>query len=122
MRDPSFRARVLAEEPDPAQAALRRRLLRMETLFPLGDVPDYEPPRERSLGSIARREGRSAAEVAYDMLLEDGGRSFFFAPFANYAAYDLDVCREMLAHPNTVPGLGDGGAHVGVISDASFPT
>jgi len=122
MRAPSFRARVLAEEPDPAQAALRRRLLRMETLFPLGDVPDYEPPRERSLGSIAQREGRTVAEVAYDMLLDDEGRSFFFAPFANYAGFDLDVCREMLAHPNTLPGLGDGGAHVGSISDASFPT
>jgi N-acyl-D-aspartate/D-glutamate deacylase len=122
MRDPAFRARVLAEEPDPAEAGLRRRLLRMETLFALGDVPDYEPPRERSLGSIAQREGRTAAEVAYDMLLADEGRSFFFAPFANYAGFDLDVCREMLAHPNTLPGLGDGGAHVGSISDASFPT
>jgi len=122
MRDPAFRARVLAEEPDPAEAPLRRRLLRLETLFPLGDVPDYEPARERSLGSIAQREGRTAAEVAYGMLLADEGRSFFFAPFANYAAFDLDVCREMLAHPNTLPGLGDGGAHVGSISDASFPT
>ena len=122
MRDPVFRARVLSEVPDPAEAPLRRRLLRMETLFPLGDVPDYEPARERSLGSIAQREGRTAAEVAYDMLLADEGRSFFFAPFANYAGFDLDVCREMLAHPNTLPGLGDGGAHVGSISDASFPT
>jgi N-acyl-D-aspartate/D-glutamate deacylase len=122
MRDPAFRARVLSEEPDPAEAPLRRRLLRTETLFPLGDVPDYEPAREGSLGSIAQREGRTAAEVAYDMLLADEGRRFFFAPFANYAAFDLDVCREMLAHPNTLPGLGDGGAHVGSISDASFPT
>jgi N-acyl-D-aspartate/D-glutamate deacylase len=122
MRDPAFRARVLAEEPDPAMAELRRRLLRLETLFPLGDVPDYEPPRELSLGSIAQREGRSPAEVAYDLMLEDDGRGFFFAPFANYAAFDLNVCREMLAHPNTIPGLGDGGAHVGSISDASFPT
>ena len=122
MRDPAFRARVLAEEPDPAQAGLRKRLLRMDTLFPLGDVPDYEPPRERALGSIAQREGRSVEEVAYDMLLADDGRGFLYAPFANYAAFDLDVCREMLAHPNTLPGLGDGGAHVGSISDASFPT
>ena len=28
----------------------------------------------------------------------------------------------MLAHPDTVFGLGDGGAHVGIIADASFPT
>jgi len=122
LRDPAFRARVLAEEPDPAQAELRRRLLRFESLFPLGAIPDYEPPREQSLGNIAERAGRPVAEVAYDLMLEDEGRGFFFAPFANYAAFDLEVCREMLAHPNTIPGLGDGGAHVGIISDASFPT
>ena len=56
------------------------------------------------------------------MLLADNGRAFLFAPFANYAHGHLDACHDMLAHPHTVPGLGDGGAHVSVISDGSFPT
>ena len=30
--------------------------------------------------------------------------------------------REMLSDPNSVPGLSDGGAHCGIICDASFPT
>jgi N-acyl-D-aspartate/D-glutamate deacylase len=56
------------------------------------------------------------------MLLEDEGRAFLFMPFANYANYNLDVCGEMIAHPDCVMGLGDGGAHVGIISDGSYPT
>ena len=43
-------------------------------------------------------------------------------PFLNYADGDLDAVREMLAHPHAVLGLADGGAHVGTICDASFPT
>ena len=34
----------------------------------------------------------------------------------------LDATREMLSDPNAVPGLSDGGAHCGIICDASFPT
>jgi N-acyl-D-aspartate/D-glutamate deacylase len=56
------------------------------------------------------------------MLLEDEGRAFLFSPFANYTNFNLDCCRDMIAHPDTVQGLGDGGAHVGIISDASFAT
>jgi N-acyl-D-aspartate/D-glutamate deacylase len=54
--------------------------------------------------------------------LEDGGRSFLYIPFLNYADGDLEAAREMLMHDHTVPGLSDGGAHVGMIADASFPT
>jgi N-acyl-D-aspartate/D-glutamate deacylase len=116
LRDPSFRAATLRELSE------RRRQPDFERIFPFGDPPDYEPPREASVACLAERAGSTAAELAYDLLLEDGGRSFLFAPFANYADFDLDACGEMLAHPDTILGLGDGGAHVGTISDASFPT
>jgi N-acyl-D-aspartate/D-glutamate deacylase len=56
------------------------------------------------------------------MLLENEGRNFLFAPFANYAEFNLDHCGEMIAHKDCVMGLGDGGAHVGLISDASYAT
>jgi len=71
---------------------------------------------------MAARSNRTAAEIAYDLLLEDEGRAFLFSPFANYADYNLDCCGEMIAHPDTLMGLGDGGAHVGIISDGSYPT
>jgi N-acyl-D-aspartate/D-glutamate deacylase len=93
-----------------------------EHMFLLGDPPDYEPPREKSIASIARREGRPAAEVAYDMLLQDEGRGFLYAIFTSYNEFSLEPVRETLEHPNALIGLGDGGAHVGFITDASFPT
>jgi N-acyl-D-aspartate/D-glutamate deacylase len=122
MRDPEFRARLLAESDARQSHPLARRVMAFEQIFPLGNPPNYEPPKETALTAIAAREGRLAQEVAYDMLLEDDGRAFLFMPFANYANYNLDVCGEMIAHPDCVMGLGDGGAHVGIISDGSYPT
>ena len=43
-------------------------------------------------------------------------------PILNYFDGNLDPAAEMLGHPHAVPGLSDGGAHVGTICDASFPT
>ncbi|MBN9593576.1 MAG: amidohydrolase family protein, partial [Alphaproteobacteria bacterium] len=122
MRDPAFRARMLAETDARQSHPLARRVMAFDQIFPLGDPPDYEPPQSQALANIAARRGISPVELAYDMLLENEGRSFLFMPFANYARYNLDVCGEMIAHPDCVMGLGDGGAHVGIISDASFMT
>src|SRR5262249_40520337 len=83
MRDPAFRQRLLSEEPDPGQARIARRVMAFERIFPLGDPPDYEPSRDESIASPARHACRSAAEIAYDLLLEDAGRSFPVAPFPN---------------------------------------
>jgi N-acyl-D-aspartate/D-glutamate deacylase len=122
MRDPSFRACVMAENGAAQTHPLARRLSVFDQIFPLGNPPNYEPSRDSSVGAEARRIGCAAAELAYDMLLQDEGRSFLFAPFANYADFNLDCCGEMIGHPDCVMGLGDGGAHIGIISDASYPT
>jgi N-acyl-D-aspartate/D-glutamate deacylase len=122
MRDPAFRAALLAETEARQTHPLARRVMAFERIFPLGDPPNYEPPKETSLAAMAARGNRAAQDIAYDMLLEDEGRAFLFSPFANYTEFNLDCCRDMIAHPDTVQGLGDGGAHVGIISDASFAT
>lgn len=122
MRDPMFRARIMAENDAKQTHPLARRVMQFDQIYPLGNPPDYEPPRETAIAMQAERMGRDAAEVAYDLLLEDEGRAFLFSPFANYVNYNLDCCGEMIAHPDTVMGLGDGGAHVGIISDASYTT
>ena len=123
MKDPAFRAAILAESAEREKAhPLARGIMAFERMFPLGNPPNYEPPKETSVASVAARSNRSAAEIAYDLLLEDEGRAFLFSPFANYADYNLDCCGEMIAHKDCVMGLGDGGAHVGIISDASFAT
>ncbi|MBV9331339.1 MAG: amidohydrolase family protein [Alphaproteobacteria bacterium] len=123
MRDPSFRARILAESAERSRAhPLARGIMAFDRMFRLGNPPNYEPAKETSVAAIAEREHRAPAEIAYDMLLEDEGRAFLFSPFANYAEYNLDHCGEMIANADCVMGLGDGGAHVGLISDASFVT
>ena len=122
LRDPGFRARLLAEKPVSRSRALVRQLQDFARLFPLGAPPDYEPPRDRSIAAMAARAGRGADDLACDLLLAEEGRAFLYAPFANYAEWSLEPCREMMEDPCTVLGLGDGGAHVGIIADASFTT
>ena len=122
MRESAFRAQLLreAQAPLPRDQAIRLRDYRR--MYTFGDPPNYEPPAEASVAAIAERNGCTPAEAAYDLLLADEGRAFLYAPFANYAEPNLDVCHEMLRSEHTLVGLGDGGAHVGVIADASYPT
>jgi len=120
LRQPEFRARLLSEPTaDPLMA---RRLNTWENLYPLGDPPQYEPPPEASIAAIAKRQGRNPEEVAYDVMLERDGRGIINFPVINYAAGNLDAVKTMVEHPNTLMGLGDGGAHVGLICDASSTT
>jgi len=119
LRDPELRARIVADAIPERVAAL---LADFDRIFVLGDPPDYEPAAEESIGARARAQGIAPAELAYDLLLEDGGRALLYRAFLNYSDFNLDVSREMLLDPNTVPGLGDAGAHCGMICDGSFPT
>jgi N-acyl-D-aspartate/D-glutamate deacylase len=119
LSDAAFRQRVL----DADAARPGANLLQTYTnIFELGDPPDYEPQPESSVAARAERAGRDPLDLAYDLLLGDGGHGLLYLPLLNYADGNLDPAHEMLAHPNTVVGLGDGGAHVGTICDASFPT
>jgi len=95
---------------------------RFQFMYELGDPPDYEPDPETSIGNRARRDGIEPADLAYDVLLQGDGVGFLYMPLLNYRAGNLDVVREQLLHPAAVPGLSDGGAHVGTICDVSFPT
>lgn len=122
LRAPERKARILAEEPSRGFGMLFKRMDGARKLWLLSDPPDYEPLPEDSLAARAGAAGREPWDLVYDLMLEDGGRTLFYTPFANYADNNLDCCREMLLHKDTVPGLGDGGAHVGTICDASFVT
>jgi N-acyl-D-amino-acid deacylase len=91
-------------------------------MFPLGEPPDYEPTPDMSVAAIARREGRPEEEVLYDLLLRHDGRELVLFTLGGYSHGSLDDMKEMLLHPNSALGLSDGGAHCGVICDASAPT
>lgn len=120
LRDPAVRASILGWEPDDAT---RERLEHAaEHTFLLGDPPDYEPSADRSLAGMARASGKDPLEVAYDAMLENDGHGLLYVPILNYSDGWLEPVREMLLHPRSASGLADGGAHCGVICDASLPT
>jgi N-acyl-D-aspartate/D-glutamate deacylase len=117
LRKPEVRARILAEDYEGSRRG--RRVENWARMYPFGDPPDYEPRDDNSIAARAAREGRSAEEVAYDLLIEGDGRNMLYLPVTNFAAGNLDVVREMIAAPNSLLGLGDGGAHVGIMCDAT---
>jgi N-acyl-D-aspartate/D-glutamate deacylase len=126
LRDPAVRRAILDDRPSPALLSRFGPLVQFaagqwDRMYVMGDPPDYEPRAETSVAAIAAREGRSPDEVAYDYLTGDAGYFLFF-PVTGYARDDHEPIREMLTDPGTLLGLGDGGAHVAMIVDASAPT
>ena len=118
--DPQIRESILGWQPDEATA--KSLAGAFDRTFLLGDPPDYEPGPDRSLTGIALAHNTSPLNVAYDAMLIDGGRGLLYVPILNYAYGNLDPVREMFLHPRAASGLADGGAHCGVICDASMPT
>lgn len=133
LRDPEVRARILAERSDkvagdgtpippladfflanPGMVAMR--------LYRMAEVPDYEPAADTCLAAEASRAGVPVLAHIYDALLADDGKALLYFPIYNYTGLSLDVVRDMLAHPRALVGLGDAGAHVGTVCDASMPT
>ena len=122
MQDPAVRAKILSEDPIAGSTFPLIKRLSYTQMFRFGNPPNYLPKEANSVAAVAAREGRTAPEVAYDVLIEDGGRNFLYTPIVNYYDYSLSAPETMLADRNAIMGLGDGGAHVGFILDAGFPT
>jgi N-acyl-D-amino-acid deacylase len=128
LADPAVKAAILSEDdlpPDPTvlfdnmfalvQYSLKR-------LYPLGEVPDYEPTPDGAVAAIAEARGEDPLATLYDLMLESDATAMLMLPFYNYSYGNHDAIREMLTHPAGVSGLSDGGAHCGMICDASYPT
>jgi N-acyl-D-aspartate/D-glutamate deacylase len=120
MRDPALREKLLAEVDDAI--APMREFLEPERSFPMGAQPDYEPARSDSIAGRAAATGKPVMDVYYDALLDDDGFALVLRPLLNFSDFSLDSTREMLLHPTSAWGLGDGGAHCGTTCDASTPT
>ncbi|MCH1486548.1 MAG: amidohydrolase family protein [Alphaproteobacteria bacterium] len=117
-----FRAQLLSEEPKSENPFVRALLASFGKIFMLSDPPDYEPSADKTVAAIAKQRAISEVEVALDLMLQDGGRGVLYFPFLNFADGNLDSTRSMLESKASLPGLSDGGAHVGMICDGSFPT
>ncbi|MGA0878002.1 MAG: N-acyl-D-amino-acid deacylase family protein [Ilumatobacteraceae bacterium] len=122
LRDPAIRRQLVEEGPSTDKRIALSLMTRWEQMFPLGDPPDYEPPYESSAKAEAARRGCRPEEVMLDWMLERDGEALIFVPLASYAEHNHDAIRELMTHPSTVLGLSDGGAHCGLICDASMPS
>jgi N-acyl-D-amino-acid deacylase len=121
LRTPEVRDAMLAEKPQ-LEGIAAFLTSSYHKLFPLGDPPEYEPPPSESLQAVAAREGTTPEAVAYDHMMSDDGQGLLYLPLLGYSHGDFGALHEMLVHPSTVLGLGDGGAHCGILCDASLPS
>jgi N-acyl-D-amino-acid deacylase len=128
LADPAVKAAILSEDDlpvDPTQqfdAMFALVQYSLDRLYALGDPPDYEPTTDRTVAAIARDRGEDPLATLYDLMLESNATAMLMLPFYNYSDGNHDAIREMLTHPAGVVGLSDGGAHCGLICDASYPT
>ena len=133
MKDPVFKAQILKEKSEPiagdgtaipplADVLLAQIEMLGMRMFTLGRRPNYEQGFADSIGMKARQRGQTVMSGLYDAILEQEGRALIYFPLYNYIEGNLDNLHTMLTHPLALPGLSDGGAHVGTVCDASFPT
>ncbi|MFN4151208.1 MAG: amidohydrolase family protein, partial [Candidatus Sericytochromatia bacterium] len=133
MKDPEFKSKILTEKNEPlagdgsripplADLLLAQLDMIGMRMFKLGEEPDYEPSMATSIGLKSKQKGESVLSGLYDAILEEDGHAFIYFPLYNYGEGNLNNLHEMIKHPLSMPGLSDGGAHVGTICDASFPT
>ncbi|MDB3950299.1 amidohydrolase family protein [Gammaproteobacteria bacterium] len=144
LKDPTFKQKLLSQEPD-FEPEIRARLAdnpsnktreeiaqdvalpttitsNYKTQFILGTPPNYEPKEEDSIAAIASRKNISELEVMYDEMLQNQGSNLIYAAFTPYEKYKLDFVEQAYRLKSSVAGGSDGGAHCGLICDASMPT
>ena len=122
LRKAEVKAAILAEKPAQLEGILQFVLTSLDRIYPMGEPPVYEPGPDTSVAAIAARQGRDDEDVLYDLMLEHDGRELLMMALLGYSHGNLEAIKDMLLHPNTALGLSDGGAHCGVICDASTPT
>lgn len=125
MADPAVKAEMLAAQrlvQTTPNVTNGQFIYRYDDMFELGEPPDYEPSPDSSVTARALRAGCSAEEVVYDIFAGSGGAGMVYLFLGGYSRHTFETIYELLTHPCTIPGLSDGGAHVGSICDGSYPT
>jgi N-acyl-D-aspartate/D-glutamate deacylase len=122
MRTPEMRAKLLREEPEDPNPFFLWVVQQTHILFPLGDPPNYNPSAQDSIKTRAATLAISERELIYDELLRQNGRSVIYCPMGNTENNRFDAALDLFGLPGTILGLGDGGAHYGMICDAAYPT
>jgi N-acyl-D-aspartate/D-glutamate deacylase len=144
MKDPEFKKKLLGQQPD-FESEIKIQLAKnpnnktreeiakdvqlptkltsnYETQFILGTPPNYEPKKEDCIAAVALERGISELEVMYDEMIKNNGSNLIYAAFTPYENYKLDFVEQAYGLKSSVAGGSDGGAHCGLICDASMPT
>ena len=122
MKKDEVKKKILSEDPIKGSTFPLINRIGYTQMYRFGSPPNYNPKPEESIEAMAKEKGMTAAELAYEILIENDGNNFIYAPLVNYADHTFSVCKKMLDDKNAIMGLGDGGAHVGFILDAGYPT
>jgi N-acyl-D-amino-acid deacylase len=122
MADPAVKKAVLGELAAPGTPRLAELMLdQADAVFPSSPLPDQEPDPATSLAAQAAATGRDPQDLLYDWTIADDGAALVHFFLGGYPG-SLDASLELMAHPMSVLGLGDGGAHVDVICDCGYPS
>ena len=122
MRKQNIKDKILSEDPIKGSTFPLINRIGYSKMYRFGSPPNYNPAPEDSIEELGKNNNVTAAALAYEILLENDGNNFIYAPLVNYADHTFGVCQKMLEDKNAIMGLGDGGAHVGFILDAGYPT
>ena len=122
MKKDEIKKKILSEDPIKGSTFPLINRIGYTKMYRFGSPPNYNPKPEESIEEMAKEKAMTAAELAYEILIENDGNNFIYAPLVNYADHTFSVCKKMLDDKNAIMGLGDGGAHVGFILDAGYPT
>jgi N-acyl-D-aspartate/D-glutamate deacylase len=122
MRKQNIKDKILSEDPIKGSTFPLINRIGYSKMYRFGSPPNYNPAPEDSIEQLGKNNNVTAAAFAYEILLENDGNNFIYAPLVNYADHTFGVCQRMLEDKNAIMGLGDGGAHVGFILDAGYPT
>ena len=115
LKTPEIKSQILGEDIDQPHIFVKLFSRRFDKMYPLEEPIEYLPAPDTSVAARAQAEGVEPVEWLYDYFLGNNGNNLIYIPAANFS----DHIPELLTHPNTVSALGDGGAHVGSICDAS---
>ena len=115
LKTPEIKSQILGEDIDQPHIFVKLFSRRFDKMYPLEEPIEYLPTPDTSVAARAQAEGVEPVEWLYDYFLGNNGNNLIYIPAANFS----DHIPELLTHPNTVSALGDGGAHVGSICDAS---
>jgi N-acyl-D-aspartate/D-glutamate deacylase len=130
MRQPERRKAILTEpdvDGEYANDAMTLGLLRFiksqsPVSYILKSPLDFEPTPDQRLDALAAAANKTQEEYLYDYYTSGSGENFNVNFVFNYHEGNLDITRALLANPNVITGLSDGGAHMQFVCDSSLTT